>query len=570
MSITSRAALKAQFKTRSVPTAQDYFNLIDSVLVKRDDAFFGKWQPGISYRESDVVIYNNALYSLMPEGSKPCGCDDNSPEPQLDPSGSYCSVLPPDQDITNWRLLELEIEDEDWAIIRAAADSGELDIMYAKVFGRIGMGTEQPAARVHIHDGRVNGDYLFAPDQAAAPEFVIQQSGEVTRQLSQSVADNKAKFTTDTEGFLFQPATQPAPRPDEKQAEQEPGCATTPVYITSLNGRAATGIGTLAPEAAVDAKQGDHARVLLAPLQKDAPEIAFLHTDEYKQRTCFVSRLDANSTQFTTNAPDGFYFRKGLTDCQHYPIGEEKGAETLLSIKPDNKPGKPGKVGIGTENPQTQLEVTDGASGRILLSLEKINPAFAVVNLRPTGGRSNYLTIGAENEFGVLITDSPGGFVFRKGGEYGLNDNEINVNQREDLLTIRPDGKVGIGIAPDEYELDLFGKARMFTLYLDTDLGKVKDPRPLDNVLNQVMKLNPLRFHWNSKRTSCSESEEQIGFLPHEVEEFFPELVKTHEDKTKALAYPNMIAVLTKAIQQQQEQIAALEKRLARLEAGNK
>jgi hypothetical protein len=47
-------------------------------------------------------------------------------------------------------------------------------------------------------------------------------------------------------------------------------------------------------------------------------------------------------------------------------------------------------------------------------------------------------------------------------------------------------------------------------------------------------------------------------------------VVKTHEDNTKALAYPNLVAVLTKAIQQQQEQIAALEKRLARLESGNK
>ncbi len=203
------------------------------------------------------------------------------------------------------------------------------------------------------------------------------------------------------------------------------------------------------------------------------------------------------------------------------------------------------------------------------MSLEKINPAFSVVNLRPKGGKSNYLTIGADNDFGALITDSPGGFVFRKGGDYGLNDNEINLNQGDDLVTIRPDGKVGIGISPKQYELDIFGNARLFTLYLDTDLKKVQDPKPLDDVLNQVMKLNPIRFRWNGKRTSCPDTEEQLGFLPHEVEEFFPEVVKTHEDNSKALAYPNLVAVLTKAIQQQQEQIAALEKRLARLESGN-
>jgi hypothetical protein len=569
MAITSRAALKAQFKTGSVPTAQDYFNLIDSVLVKRDDAFFGKWQPGISYHESDVVIYNNALYSLVLEGSKDCGCDDDDkPEQTLDPSGAYCSILPPDQDKTNWRLLELQIEDDDWAIIRAAKDSGELDIMYAKVFGKIGMGTEQPAARVHIHDDRNNGDYLFAPDQSTAPEFIIQQSGEVPRHLSQSVADNKAKFTTDTEGFLFQPAIQPPPAPGEELVkEQEPGTAPAPVFITSAQGRAAAGIGTTKPEAAVDAQQGANARVLVAPLQKDAPEIAFLNKGEYNLRTCYVNRLDSNSTQFITNAPEGFYFKKGLTDCNNYPIGEESAAETVLSIKPDNKIGK---VGIGTEAPHTQLEVTDGISGRVLVSLEKINPAFSVVNLRPKGGKSNYLTIGADNDFGALVTDSPGGFVFRKGGEYGLNDNEINLNQGDDLMTIKPDGKVGIGISPREYELDVFGNARLFSLYLDTDLKKVQDPKPMDDVLNQVMKLNPIRFRWNNKRTGCPDTIAQLGFLPHEVEEVFPEVVKTHDDNSKALAYPNLVAVLTKALQQQQEQIAALEKRLARLESGNK
>lgn len=569
MAITSRAALKAQFKTGSVPSAQDYFNLIDSILVKKDDAFFGKWQPGISYNEQDVVIYKNALYSLKSEGGKSCGCEgDEKPEETPAKTGAYCSLLPPDQDTTNWQLLELQIEDDDWAIIRAAAESGQLDVMYAKVFGKIGMGTQQPVARVHIHDDRLNGDYLFAPDQAAAPEFIIQQSGIVPRQLSQSVADNKAKFVTDTEGFLFQPAIQPAPLPEESPVqEQKPEAASAPVFITSQNGRAATGIGTLTPEAAVDARQGDKARVLIAPLQKDAPEVALLRSGEGNIRYCFVNRLDESSTQFTTNAPDGFYFRKGLTDCKNYPIGEEKAAETILSIKPDNKIGK---VGIGTETPRAQLEVTDGTSGRVLVSLEKINPAFAVVNLRPLGGRSNYLTLGADNDFGTFVTDSPGGFVFRKGREYGQNDNEINLNQGEDLVTIRPSGKVGIGITPKAYELDVFGNARLFTLYLDTDVRKVKDTKPIGNVLTQVMKLNPLRFNWNGARTNCPDNEEQLGFLPHEVEEFFPELVKTHEDNSKALAYPNLVAVLTKAIQQQQEHIADLEKRLARLESGNK
>ena len=118
MSITTRAALKAQFKTGAIPTSQDFFNLIDSTLVRRDDAFFGKWVAGICYFEGDVVIYNNALYTCVPAGDKPCGCEGQPTDADL--SKGLCSVDNPEIDCANWKMLDIDASDEDWEIIKNA------------------------------------------------------------------------------------------------------------------------------------------------------------------------------------------------------------------------------------------------------------------------------------------------------------------------------------------------------------------------------------------------------------------------------------------------------------------
>ena len=69
---------------------------------------------------------------------------------------------------------------------------------------------------------------------------------------------------------------------------------------------------------------------------------------------------------------------------------------------------------------------------------------------------------------------------------------------------------------------------------------------------------------------------EQIGLVAHEVYDFFPQVVKTNSrDMTRAVAYQNLVPVLVKALQEQQEQldkqqrqIDDIQKRLAKLESG--
>ena len=124
MAIINRAALKAQFRSGTMPKATDYDNLIDSMLVRRNDNFFGRWEKNTQYCLNDVVIYKNALYCCIAQNDDPCGCDENGNAKQdpAKPKGSICSDTPPDEDKTNWQLLELERADEDWTIIRENED----------------------------------------------------------------------------------------------------------------------------------------------------------------------------------------------------------------------------------------------------------------------------------------------------------------------------------------------------------------------------------------------------------------------------------------------------------------
>ena len=66
--------------------------------------------------------------------------------------------------------------------------------------------------------------------------------------------------------------------------------------------------------------------------------------------------------------------------------------------------------------------------------------------------------------------------------------------------------------------------------------------------------------------------DEQIGFIAQEVESLIPEVVDTGEtpdgEEQKGMSYGHLTAVLTKAIQEQQELIETLQAKVEALENG--
>lgn len=84
-----------------------------------------------------------------------------------------------------------------------------------------------------------------------------------------------------------------------------------------------------------------------------------------------------------------------------------------------------------------------------------------------------------------------------------------------------------------------------------SDISLKENIKTLENPIKKVMQLNGVSFDW--KETGSS----SIGVIAQELEEVFPELVKTGEIKT--VNYNGLIGVLIEVVKEQQRQIEELK-----------
>ena len=88
---------------------------------------------------------------------------------------------------------------------------------------------------------------------------------------------------------------------------------------------------------------------------------------------------------------------------------------------------------------------------------------------------------------------------------------------------------------------------------------------PLSNVLNKIMGLRPVSYYLNQDANKINLN---IGFIAHELQEQFPELVTGEKDgeNHQAVNYAQLTSVLVKGIQEHQEIIKSLEEKNKTLE----
>ena len=437
----------------------------------------------------------------------------------------------------------------------------------------LGLNVEDPAAMLDITDGS-RGQLLFTPEEKADPALTIVNLGADAEQnyLALGVGRHEAALVSDApNGFIFRRGGNygdycheknvnqgdllmlvrqhpDAPRPQVGIGTDQPGArleikdAAAQVYLLPEMPAPET------PEPDPDADPGSASDTdaAAAPSGDAIPAIALLRLPPEEPATYLTTGLGTAIAGWVTNAPQGFVFRQGgpaFVEANHHTLDQ---GQTWLAIRED------GRIGLGTEDPYTRLEIVNPAvSGKFLFNLDqKVNPAIAILNLRP-GSAENYFTIGADNNHAILVTDSQYGFLFKAGQALGTNDSQIDINQGQTLVSIRPEGRgrVGIGKQPMDYELDLHGMARTFTLYQDTHSGYMARTQPLANVLDRVRSLRPVTFQWNAASGFHGEGE-QIGFLAHEVDDVFPQVVKTASDGSQAVAYQNLVPVLVQALKE--------------------
>jgi hypothetical protein len=83
---------------------------------------------------------------------------------------------------------------------------------------------------------------------------------------------------------------------------------------------------------------------------------------------------------------------------------------------------------------------------------------------------------------------------------------------------------------------------------------------PINYGLNTILQLNPVNFQW------IKGEENDLGFIAQDVAEIIPEAVDTNWNSDLLMRYESIIPILTKAIQEQQAIIKALEQRIINLE----
>jgi hypothetical protein len=100
-----------------------------------------------------------------------------------------------------------------------------------------------------------------------------------------------------------------------------------------------------------------------------------------------------------------------------------------------------------------------------------------------------------------------------------------------------------------------------------SDLRLKKNIVPLKNSIETIMKLKPVSYEKKNSLSSSDYNLKENGFIAQELQKVMPTLVLEGTDKDKLLSvnYTAIIPVLTKAIQEQQKQIAELKKMVEQL-----
>jgi len=184
------------------------------------------------------------------------------------------------------------------------------------------------------------------------------------------------------------------------------------------------------------------------------------------------------------------------------------------------------RVGIGTDEPGQRLDVNGS------LQIHDRTSAVAGLMITQIGGEAGYIL---HNQASTLTIGA--GSV--------------------DRITIDKDGNVGFGVNRPEYPLQLASGAYVsaggvWTNSSSRALKENIESLTLEEALAALSNLEPVEFNYLSDA-----GETHLGFIAEDV----PELVATTD--RKSLSPMDIVAVLTRVVQEQQARIRSLEERIA-------
>ena len=133
-----------------------------------------------------------------------------------------------------------------------------------------------------------------------------------------------------------------------------------------------------------------------------------------------------------------------------------------------------------------------------------------------------------------------------------------NFRSGNNLYVDIANNRVGVGTTIPSTTLQVSGTITCIDINSTSDINLKENIHPIDDALNNVMKIDGVKFRWkNSKELS-------IGVIAQNIEDVVPELVKNN-NHIKTLNYNGLIGLLIEAIKEQQVQINTLKMEIEKL-----
>jgi hypothetical protein len=172
-------------------------------------------------------------------------------------------------------------------------------------------------------------------------------------------------------------------------------------------------------------------------------------------------------------------------------------------------------------------------------------------------------------------------------GDIGVNQTliygfaNLDGTSAVDVFSINESGRSGVGTNAPTEKLHVVGNARITAMNGIGDIGAdangvlqaATSDMNLKNTienssfgLNEILLLNPVTFLYNDTNRKIDSDVKEVGFIAQDVFDIIPNAVSSTGTGDLQLDYRAITATLTKAIQEQQALIKALEQRIINLE----
>lgn len=221
---------------------------------------------------------------------------------------------------------------------------------------------------------------------------------------------------------------------------------------------------------------------------------------------------------------------------------------------------------VSTNNTGYGYDVYDAASSGTSLTSGDNNSAFGSLAgfTIDSGSNNTLLGYSADASTGSATNQTVIG-----ASATGQADNSVVLgNASVTAVYMAQDGDAVVyagGIGPDT-DTDLVTFAND-AVTINGDLTLASDARLKSNIFSLGATLSKL-LKIDGKRYTFKESgKESVGVLAQEIQEVFPELVKTNKEGLLSVNYQGLIPVLINAVKEQQQTLETVQKEKADLEA---